>query len=200
MGRSYPLGYNQQQPPQSQYNQQQPQQNLYNNPQNPPQAQYNQNPPQNQFNQPPYPQPQNNNLDQKQIQPQQQQQQPPYNNPQNNQNPQPPIENENYKRHKPDFSVDPNFVEYIRGNGIDKNEYDKIVGAAQKAYKEGKHDKQTLSFKSGRDIKNSLGGHWFVFVSEKGKKFDFSLSTVASNDYLTFSIGNTMFQVCRLKE
>jgi hypothetical protein len=45
-----------------------------------------------------------------------------------------------------------------------------------------------------------LKGQWFVFVSERGKKFDFSLSTVASADYLTFSIGSTLFQVCRLKE
>ena len=163
-------------------------------------AQYNQNPPQNQFNQPPYPQHQNNNLDQKQIPPQQQ---PPYNNQQNNQNPQPEntaLPDQYPIRHRPNFTTEPKFVEYVKGKGIDQNEYDKIVGAAQKAYKEGKHDKQNLSFKAGREIKNSLGGQWFVFVSEKGKKFDFSLSTVASNDFLTFSIGDTMFQVCRLKE
>ena len=130
-------------------------------------------------------------------QPPKNQQQPPQYNPQQ---PHPSLAQENPKRHKPDFSVNPNFVELAKGTGIDQNEYDKIVGAAKKAYEEGKTDRQTLSFKTGREIKNTLNGHWFVFVSEIGKKYDFSLSTVASNDYLTFSIGNTLFQVCRLKE
>ena len=38
------------------------------------------------------------------------------------------------------------------------------------------------------------------FVSDKNKKYDFSLSTVASDDYLTFTLGNTLFQIVRLKE
>ena len=45
-----------------------------------------------------------------------------------------------------------------------------------------------------------MGGEWFIFVSDKDKKLDFGLSTVASNDYLTFQLGNTLFQICRLKE
>ena len=157
-----------------------------------------------QYNQPPpYPQAQNKNFNQQQIPPQpedtyipqktsnNQQKQPQY-NPNNNQ--------ENPKRHKPNYSINPNFVELAKGKGIDQNEYNTIISAAKKAYEESKNDRQTLSFKAGREIKNTLNGQWFVFVSEKGKKFDFSLSTVASNDYLTFSIGNSMFQVCRLRE
>ena len=106
---------------------------------------------------------------------------------------------ENPKRHRPNYSLNPKFIEFAKGSGIDNNEYNKIVSAAQKAYNEGKTDKHTLSFKTGREIKNTLNGQWFVFVSEKGKKYDFALSTVADNDYLTFSIGNSLFQVCRLK-
>ena len=111
----------------------------------------------------------------------------------------PTVNDGNTKRHKPNLTVEPKFVELAKGSGIDQNEYDKIVSAAKKAYEESKYDKQTLSFKAGREIKNSLNGAWFVFVSEKEKMFDFSLSTVADNDYLTFTIGNSMFQVCRLK-
>jgi hypothetical protein len=106
----------------------------------------------------------------------------------------------NPKRHKPNFGKQQKLVEYGRGRGIDKNEYDKIVGAAKRAYNDSRTDPQTISYKTGKDIKTSLGGQWFVFVSEKGKKFDFSLSTVASDDYLSFSLGETLFQVCRLKE
>ena len=119
---------------------------------------------------------------------------PPQNQP-NSQQSQP----ENPKRHKPDLLINPDFVELAKGQGIDQNEYEKIVNAAKKAYDESKYDKQTLSFKTGREIRNALNGQWFVFVSEKGKKFDFSLSTVADNDFLTFSIGSSLFQVCRLK-
>ena len=106
----------------------------------------------------------------------------------------------NPKRHKPNFALQPDFAELARGQGIDKNEYDIIVSSARKAYEESKNDTQTISFKTGKGIKQNLGGQWFVFVSEKGKKFDFSLSTVASSDYLTFLLGTTLFQVCRLKE
>ena len=106
----------------------------------------------------------------------------------------------NPKRHQPNFAGGSNFVELARGQGIDRNEYDKIIAAARKAFEESRNDTQTISYKTGKEIKNKLRGQWFVFVSEKGKKFDFSLSTVASSDYLTFTLGNTLFQVCRLKE
>ena len=106
----------------------------------------------------------------------------------------------NPKRHKPNYTMQPDFSELARGQGIDKNEYDVIVSAARKAYEECKTDNQTISSRTGLEIKKNLGGQWFVFVSEKGKKFDFSLSTVASSDYLTFLLGNTLFQVCRLRE
>jgi hypothetical protein len=129
--------------------------------------------------------------------PNNQQQPPPQYNPQQ---PHPSPILENPIRHKPNFSVNPIFVELEKGTGIDQNEYNKIVTAAKKAYEEVKTDRQNLSFKIGKEIKNTLNGQWFVFVSEKGKKYDFSLSTVASNDHLTFSIGDTLFQVCRLKE
>ena len=186
-GQQQPNQYNQQQP--NQYGQQQP--GPYG--QQPPQGQnqwgqqqpgpYGQQPPQgqNQYGQQPGPYGQ---------------QPGPYNQ-------QPPVQNMeplNPKRHKPNFCTQPNFIELARGNGIDKNEYDKIVTAARKAYDESRNDTQTISFKTGREIKNTLNGQWFVFVSEKGKKFDFSLSSVASSDYLTFTIGSTLFQVCRLRE
>ena len=105
--------------------------------------------------------------------------------------------------------IEEKYVRWKRRNDMKKdptmkstlqNEYNAIVSAARKAYDESKIDTQTISYKAGKDIQNNLNGQWFVFVSAKGKKFDFSLSTVASGDYLTFSLGNTLFQVCRLRE
>ena len=84
------------------------------------------------------------------------------------------------------------FAGLVRGQGIDKNEYDIIVSSTRKAYEESKNDTQTISFKTGKGIKQNLGGQWLVFVSEKGKIFDFSLGTLASSDYLTFLLG-TLF-------
>lgn len=194
--------YNQQQPQQNQYNQQPPQ-NQYNQQQQPQNTYNNQLPPHNLYNnqqQPPH-NPLGYTCNEKQIEHQHN------NNNKINENISNQEKNqirnnldfENPKRHRPNYSLNPKFIEFAKGSGIDNNEYNKIVSAAQKAYNEGKTDKHTLSFKTGREIKNTLNGQWFVFVSEKGKKYDFALSTVADNDYLTFSIGNSLFQVCRLK-
>ena len=207
-GQQQPGPYGQQPPQgQNQWGQQQP--GPYG--QQPPQGQnqygqqpgpYGQQPPQgqNQYGQQPGPYGQQPPQGQNQYG---QQQPGPYGQQPGPYNQQPPAQNMeplNPKRHKPNFCVQPNFIELARGNGIDKNEYDKIVNAAKKAYDESRNDTQTVSFKTGREIKNTLNGQWFVFVSEKGKKFDFSLSSVASSDYLTFTIGSTLFQVCRLRE
>ena len=192
---------NQQQNPPNQYNQSP--QNQYNNNNNQ-QQQFPQNennkPPQNQYNnQPQYNKPNNNINQQQQGYPQSGEHNTLPSNQPNSQPSHPSLAPENPKRHKPVFSENPPFVLLGKGQGIDQNEYDKIIKAAQKSYEEGKHDRQTLSFKTGREIRNTLNGQWFVFVSEKGKKFDFALSTVVDNDFLSFSIGTTMFQVCRLK-
>ena len=89
------------------------------------------------------------------------------------------------------------YEEVARGNGIDQNEYNIIIGCAKNSYS---RQEIPLSENVGRAIKKSLNGEWFVFVSEAGgKSLDFSLSTVADNDYLSFSIGKTLFQVVRLK-
>ena len=106
----------------------------------------------------------------------------------------------NPKRHIPNFAVKADFVELARGKGIDIKEYDTIIEAAKRAYRESRNDSQTISYKTGKEIKNILKGQWFVFVSQTKKKYDFTLSTIASSDFLAFSIGETLFQVCRLRE
>ena len=196
------------QPPQSQsYGQQPP----YGQP---PQGQYGQ-PPQGQYGPPPYgqqPQGQYGQLPQGQQPPygqppQGQYGQPPYGQPPQGQQQQifgqPPQNNfrqEDPKRHRPNYSIEPKFNQLAVGRGIDGTEYDTIIGVAKSAYEECRYTSESISVKTGSTIKEILKGQWFVFVCDKDKHFDFALSKVASNDFLTFTIGNTLFQICRLSE
>lgn len=84
-----------------------------------------------------------------------------------------------------------------RGQGIDQNEYDSIIGSARSCLM---NNQQPLSTATGNMIKQYLGGEWFVFVCPVGcRNFDFSLTCVTGGDFLSFSLGNTLFQVCRLR-
>jgi hypothetical protein len=58
-----------------------------------------------------------------------------------------------------------------------------------------------MSIQTTNLIKQSIQGEWFVFVSELGSKnFDFCLTTVQGSDYMTFSLDNVLFQICRLRD
>ena len=49
-------------------------------------------------------------------------------------------------------------------------------------------------------IKQRLGGHWFVFQCDMaGTDFDFHLTKVKGGDFLSFSLDNKKFEVCRIK-
>ena len=85
-----------------------------------------------------------------------------------------------------------------RGKGIDKNEYYYITHAANDAY-QARED--PLSKGTIKRIKKALGGEWMVFSGVKGLKgYDFTLSIVTGNDFLSFTIGDFDFQVCRLTD
>jgi len=188
------------QPPQNQYGQppQQPpygqQQGQYSQPPYPQQPPYGQQ--QGQYSQPPYPQqPPYGQQPSYGQQPPYGQVPPPYGRP-----PDYSSESFNSKRHQPNYYVEPKFNQRACGRGIDGTEYDTIIGVAKCAYEECKNDRKTLSSKTGEGIKNVLRGDWFVFVCDKDRPFDFGLSTVASNDFICFTLGNTLFQIVRLRE
>jgi hypothetical protein len=174
-GQQAPNPYGQQPPnqysqPPNQYSQQPP----YGQ-QRPP---YGQPPQQPSYGQPPYGQPS----------------QPPYGQPPYGQPPQPsyaPPPN-------PNQTDIPNFKLMSRGNGIDEREYYCITHAASDALNK-KED--PLSNGIIKRIKRDLGGEWMVFASiENLKGYDFSLSIVTGNDFLSFTIQNFRFQVCRLRD
>ena len=175
------------------------------NPYGPPPQQPNQysQPPPGQYGQPPqYPPPPANQYSQGQYNQQRPPyaQQPPYGQPQQPPYPQPP-----YQQQQPPYGGQPNNQTDIpnfrligRGNGIDEREYYVITHAAADALNK-KED--PLSNGIIKRIKRDIGGEWMVFASiESLKGYDFSLSIVTGNDFLSFTIQNFRFQVCRLRD
>lgn len=82
------------------------------------------------------------------------------------------------------------------GPGIDMNEYNKIVGAATNCYT---MKRLPLSTSVTSTIKAMLGGEWVCVVTPVTKNYDFCCSMVKGADYMTFSLDNTLFQICRLR-
>ena len=83
------------------------------------------------------------------------------------------------------------------GQGIDMNEFNSIVDCCKQAY----ITRATpLSEHCTTLIKQRLGGDWFVFQCEEGNSdFDFHLTKVRGGDFMSFSLDNKKFEVCRLK-
>ena len=93
--------------------------------------------------------------------------------------------------------VQPVFKQYAVGSGIDSNEFNNITKACAQAYS-GKMN--PLSTNCSTLIKQLLGGEWFICCSPLGgKNFDFCISSVSGGDFLSFSLDNILFEVCRLK-
>ena len=92
----------------------------------------------------------------------------------------------------------PDFKLISRGNGIDEREFYVITHAAADALN---NKEDPLSNGIIKRIKKDLGGEWMVFASMEGLKgYDFSLSIVTGNDFLSFTIQKFRFQVCRLRD
>jgi hypothetical protein len=57
-----------------------------------------------------------------------------------------------------------------------------------------------LSTGTANTIKQRLHGEWFVFCAPAAAKdYDFALSSVKGGDFMSFTLDNTLFQVCRIK-
>ena len=85
------------------------------------------------------------------------------------------------------------------GQGIDSNEYSRIVDCCKGAYIQMRGAPQTAQH-AAEGIRQMLGGDWLVFISNVGyENFDFSLTRVKGGDFMAFSLDNKKFQVCRIK-
>ena len=91
----------------------------------------------------------------------------------------------------------PNFKLINIGKGIDKIEYNTIVNSANEALKVRENP---LSSGVIKRIQSKIKGEWMIVASVKGLKgFDFTISKVTGNDFLSFIIDKFHFQVCRIK-
>ena len=98
----------------------------------------------------------------------------------------------------PNFSDIHSFNLLDRGKGIDQNEYYYITHAANDAL-QARED--PLSSGIIKRIKRTLRGEWMAVSCIKGLKgYDFTLSIVTGNDFLSFTIENFHFQICRLRD
>ena len=92
----------------------------------------------------------------------------------------------------------PKFQQFSVGSGIDNKEYNCIISSAINAYMSNNYPMSTAT---SANIKKMIGGEWFVFVCDVNyKEFDFYLSCVTGGDFMGFSLNNTMFQICRLRD
>ncbi len=92
----------------------------------------------------------------------------------------------------------PNFKQYAVGSGIDNNEYNAIKQGCTNAFITRA---SPLSTASANNIKQHIGGQWFVCTSGLGKKnFDFCLTAVDGGDFMSFSLDSVLFEVCRLSQ
>ena len=147
------------------------------------------------YGQPPYGQPQQPGYGQPPYgQPQQPGYgQPPYGQPQQPGYGQPPYG----QPQQPGYGQQPVYKQISVGKGIDMNEFNFIVECCKQAYMSGA---TPLSEHCTNAIKQRLGGDWFVFQCElNNTDFDFYLTKVKGGDYMTFSLDNRKFEVCRLK-
>ena len=96
-------------------------------------------------------------------------------------------------------SAEPVYKQITVGQGIDMNEYNRIVDCCKQAYMRLRGAAQTAR-EAGETIKRTLGGDWLVFISNVGyENFDFSMTRVKGGDFMAFSLDNKKFQVCRIK-
>jgi hypothetical protein len=94
------------------------------------------------------------------------------------------------------MGVQPVYRQIAVGAGIDMNEFNTIVKAATNAYMSRV---QPLSLMTANAIKQFIGGEWFVFISLVGdNEYNFAMSCVKGADFMSFSLDNTQFQICRI--
>ena len=97
------------------------------------------------------------------------------------------------------YGAEPVYKQITVGQGIDMNEYNRIVDCCKQAYMRLRGASQTAK-EAGENIKRTLGGDWLVFISNLGyENFDFSMTRVKGGDFMAFSLDNKKFQVCLIK-
>ena len=98
---------------------------------------------------------------------------------------------------QPGYGAQPIYKQISVGQGIDMNEFNSIVECCKQVYMGGM---KPLSENCTNAIKQRLGGDWFVFAYNMNEsEFDFHLTKVRGGDFMTFSLDNKKFEVCRIR-
>ena len=102
----------------------------------------------------------------------------------------------NKKKHNPNFNCSLSITDISNNQNFDSNEVNSITCIVICLYHEGN---VPLSKCIVDKLKKKYGGDWLVLVSNKDKKTGCSISSLTAKDFLTFCIGNSKFQIYRLK-
>ena len=107
----------------------------------------------------------------------------------------------NYQRtkHKPNLEGSIISACTQESQTIDKNETNSIKNIIQVAYSNSDNNPRFLSDIITEEIKNKLGGEWFVFICDTNQNISFSISTISETDYLTFKLGTSLFKIAKIK-
>lgn len=89
---------------------------------------------------------------------------------------------------------------------IDRNESNIIKNIVEIYYTtfgrsedEQQNENKSLSSLISSQIKNKLGGEWFVFVSKKNDDLYFNISSINESDILVIDIGESIFRIAKTK-
>ena len=95
------------------------------------------------------------------------------------------------------YGREPVYRQITVGRGINMNEFNSIVGCVKQTYMTGV---QPMANTAAENIRRTLGGDWFVFISDVGiEDYDFSMTRVKGGDFIAFSLDSKKFQVCRIR-
>ena len=95
----------------------------------------------------------------------------------------------------PVYGPMPVLREKARGYGIDPHEFTRITQCAIDVYQ---RRMVPYSTHTANAIKRMLGGDWVVVCYPEHRAYDFALTVVKGGDFMSFTLDNILFQVCRL--
>ena len=105
------------------------------------------------------------------------------------------------KRYKPKERMSILPIIWQRPFLIDRNEANEINNIVQQAYtfSLNPRNEDYMTDVIYRKIKHKLHGEWFVIVSDKNNNIPFSLSNISKSDFLIITVGDTKFNIAKLK-
>ena len=84
-----------------------------------------------------------------------------------------------------------------RGRNLNDYEYNCIINTCLDIFKS--NENPPISTLCTTEIRNKLGGEWFVFVTDEMEyNYDFYISNSNDGRFIIFNVGDALFQVCQI--